>query len=130
MALAKYKYSSQTVTELTSDIPDGGTVSIVKLLEGNIGVVLQVQCYYGSGATKGLEVRVSQGLADGEPLDSSESAVIAFEMPYASGSTRTVSVPVLLPETGPKIRLEMTNDTGDSASVLVKSRLIEGVEIL
>jgi len=131
MAIAKYKYSATIVSDWTShSLAPGESDGIQKDLEGYLGILFQIWCSYGSGATKGVEVKVLQSPGLSTAYDTSDSAVLAFEMPYLAGATRIMTIPILLPGVGPKIQLDVSNDTGDAVSVTVKSRLIEGVEIL
>ena len=63
-----------------------------------------------------------------ESAESPESASLVLEMPRLASDTYT-RIPLLLPEVGPEVSLELVNDTGDAAWVVVWSRMIEGVEV-
>jgi len=130
MATAKYKHATSVVADLTDQaIADGNSAALEKNIEDAIGIVVSIKCVYGASSNSGLTVRVADALGDGEQYASDLAALIEFEMPYAAGETRYVTVPVLLPGAGPQIKLVLENETNDDVTVSVRSRLIDGVEV-
>lgn len=129
MALARYKYAAQTLQEASHEIilPED-TWEVRKYLEGTIGIVFHIRCTYAAGAGSGLAVRVLQGIDAALPGDSPEAAAISFELPL-TGTDACVTIPVLLPEVGPAISLQLVNSTGAFVTVSIYSRIIEGVEV-
>lgn len=130
MAIAKYKYAAQTVQETGEGVLiDANDIwTAVKSLEGHMGVLLHVMCSYGASATRGLTVRVLQGISSSVGRESPEAAPLSFEMPLLGTDTH-MRIPLLLPEVGPEIMMQLVNDTGDAAWVVVWSRMIEGIEV-
>lgn len=129
MALGKYKYAVQAVQETAGvEVAVDDIWSTIKNLDGKMGVIFHVMCAYGAGATRGLTVQVLQGINDSVPMESAEAAPISFDMPLLGVNTY-VTVPVLLPEIGPHVALQLVNNTGDTAYVKVWSRTIDGMEV-
>jgi len=128
MAVASFKYASTVTDWQDRQLLDGQADAIDKDLEGSLGMVVQVSCTYGTGPTGGLVVKVLGGL-DGS-YDSDDTPAFALELPYISGGTITTTFPVLLPEISPKVRLKVSNDSGTSVTVTVRTKLVESVEIV
>ncbi len=128
MVLAKYRYAAETAIDGDDFLlMPGGTWTIDKDLDGSAGIVFHFQLRFEEG-TGTLSVVLRQGIDPQQQVESAEVPAMSFEL-TAGISHSYATVPVLLPGVGPQLRLEVKNTSSLPASVSVRSRRIQGVEI-
>jgi hypothetical protein len=131
MGIVKYRYAASAAQDVDGVVLGAEQrIAVDKELAGSPGILFRVVALYGAAATRGLSLQVVQGLVDGSTFDTPDSYIAAVEMPGAAGSMKMFTLPVMIPGTAPGIQLNLVNLSGDSATIFVSSRIIEGMEVV